>query len=84
MPPQRICPYTIKKRFFQINITSIFLRHLAMPKIVRGRGRQPDVFYKKDALKNFANFTENHLCWSLLRPVTLLKGDSSKSAFLLN
>ena len=25
----------------------------------------PKVFYKKGALKNFANFTGKHLCWSL-------------------
>ena len=25
----------------------------------------PEVFFKKDVLKNFANLTEKHLCWSL-------------------
>ena len=25
----------------------------------------PEVFCKKSVLKNFANFTEKHLCWSL-------------------
>ena len=42
------------------------------------------VFCKKGVLKTFANFTENHLCWSLfliklqdLRTVTLLKRDSN-------
>ena len=25
----------------------------------------PEVFFKKDVLKNFANFTGKHLCWSL-------------------
>ena len=25
----------------------------------------PEVFCKKDALKDFANFTEKYLCWSL-------------------
>ena len=25
----------------------------------------PEVFFKKDVLKNFANFTGRHLCWSL-------------------
>ena len=28
--------------------------------------KQPtEVFFKKDVLKNFANFTGKHLCWSL-------------------
>ena len=42
----------------------------------------PQVFYEKAVLKNFAIFTEKHLCWSLfliklwtLRPATLLKRD---------
>ena len=25
----------------------------------------PEVFFKKGVLKNFANLTEKHLCWSL-------------------
>ena len=25
----------------------------------------PEVFYKKSVFKNFPNFTEKHLCWSL-------------------
>ena len=25
----------------------------------------PEVFFKKNVLKNFANFTGKHLCWSL-------------------
>ena len=47
------------------------------------------VLSKKDALKNFANFTLKHLCWSLFwikfqawRPATLLKWDSSIAKFL--
>ena len=41
-----------------------------------------------DVLKNFANFTGKHLCWSLFlirlqgRPATLLKRDSNKDVFL--
>ena len=42
-------------------------------------------------LKNFANFTGKHLCWSLFftklqafRPATLLKIDSCTSVFLWN
>ena len=53
--------------------------------------KQPSqMFYKKAALKNFAIFTGNHLCWSLfliklkaLRPATLLKRDSNAGVFLL-
>ena len=43
----------------------------------------PQMFFKIGVLKNFANFTGKHLCWSLflikfqtLRPATLLKRDS--------
>ena len=43
---------------------------------------------KKDAVKNFANVTRKHFCWSLLfnklqvcRPTTLLKGDSNTGVF---
>ena len=37
----------------------------------------PDVFYKKTIFKNFAIFTEKHLCWSLSQhgrfPVNIAK-----------
>ena len=43
------------------------------------RGSHPDVFYKKDVLKNFAKFAGKHLRQSIflnkvagLRPATLL------------
>ena len=49
------------------------------------------VLLKKGFLKIFANFTRNHLCWSLfliklqaLRPATLLKSDSNTAVFLWN
>ena len=35
---------------------------------------------KKGVLKNFANFTEKHMCWSLI----LLKRDTNTGAFLWN
>ena len=45
--------------------------------------KQPQEFYKKVVLKNFAIFTEKRLCWSLFliklqawRSATLLKRDS--------
>ena len=51
----------------------------------------PEVFFKKDVLKNFANLTEKHLCWSLFLikmeawgPATLLKRDSNTDVFLWN
>ena len=44
---------------------------------------------KKDFLKNFANFTGKHLCWSLyliklqaFKPATLLERDFNTGAFL--
>ena len=47
------------------------------------------MFFKAGVLKNFANFTGNHLNWSLFltklqtfRPATLLKGNSSTGIFL--
>ena len=49
----------------------------------------PERFCKKGALKNFANFTENHLCWrgffdkvASLHPASFLKKDSNSSVFL--
>ena len=46
---------------------------------------------KNIVLKNFANFTGKHLCWSLFlimlqvfRPVTIQKRDSNTDAFLRN
>ena len=45
----------------------------------------------RGVLKNFANFTGKHLCWSLFstklhtfRPATLLKRDSCADVFLWN
>ena len=44
------------------------------------RSSRPEVFYKKDVLRNFAKFTGKHLCRTLffnkvagLRPTTLFK-----------
>ena len=46
------------------------------------RSSHSQMFFKIDVLKNFANFTGKHLCWSLfsiqlqaLRPASLLKRD---------
>ena len=48
-------------------------------------------FFKIEILKNFANSTGKHLCWSFfliklqaLRPATLPKTDSNTGVFLLN
>ena len=47
------------------------------------------MFFKIGILKNFANFTGKHMCWSLflikllvLRPATLLTKDSNAGALL--
>ena len=40
------------------------------------------MFFEIVVLKNFANFTGKHLCWS--RPVILLKTDSNRGIFLWN
>ena len=37
--------------------------------------QRPEVFCKKGVLKNFANFTEKHLCWS---PFFKLKVNESR------
>ena len=53
------------------------------------RSSHPEVFCKKDVLKNFAKFTGKHLRQSLffnkvagLRPATLLKRDSVTGVIL--
>ena len=55
------------------------------------RSSQPRCSIKKGVLKNFANFTEKHLCWSLFLikfqdfgPATLSKRDSKTGVFLGN
>ena len=52
------------------------------------RSSRPEVFCKKDVLRNIAKFTEKHLCQSLffikavgLRPSTLLKNELWHSCF---
>ena len=59
--------------------------------MLRVRSSRPDVFCKKDVLKNFAKFTGKHLCQSLffnkstgLRPETLLKMRLWHRCFLVN
>ena len=46
---------------------------------IKFKGSLPEVFCRKDVLKDFAKFTGKHLCWSLfsnkfagLKPATLL------------
>ena len=53
------------------------------------RSSRSQMFFTIGVLKNFAIFTEKHLCWSLfliklqaLRPATLLKRNSDKGVFL--
>ena len=53
------------------------------------RSSRSQMFYKINALKNFAKFSETHLCWShfsiglqAFRLASLLKRDSSTSVSL--
>ena len=56
------------------------MRNLNMQKF---RSSRLQIFFKIGALKNFANFTGKHLCWSLilLKPTTLLISDSNIRCF---
>ena len=66
--------------------------HVSPFTIIQGlvllRSSRPDVFCKKDVLKNFSKFTGKHLCQSLffnkvagLRPATLLKKKTLAQVF---
>ena len=56
----------------------------------QGRSSRPEVFYKKSVLRNFAKFTEKHLCQSLffntvwVRRSTLFKKRLWHSCFPVN
>ena len=65
------------------------LGHGRVPGNFCDRGNRSQMFYKIDALKNFAKFSETHLCWShfsiglqAFRLASLLKRDSSTSVSL--
>ena len=66
----------------RLNEISIIEKLTTMPVPDRSSHRRYSV--KKGVLKNFANITGKHLCWSLccLRPATLLKRDSKTGVFL--
>ena len=56
--------------------------------LILSRSRRPEVFCKKDILRNFTQLTGKQLCQSLffnkvanLRPATLLKRDSGTGVF---
>ena len=64
------------------------LMYLVLKVKITGSSR-PEVFCKKDFLRNFSKFTRKYLCLSLifnkvedLRPATLLKKDSGTGVFL--
>ena len=68
--------------FHSFSVEIIYISVVSLEK------QPPEVFYKKDVLKNFANFTEKHLwCKSLftkvagMRPATLLKRDFNTDVF---
>ena len=48
-----------------------------------GRSSRPEVFYRKGVLRNFAKFTEKHLCHSF-RSATILKRRLWYRCFLVN
>ena len=54
------------------------------------RSNRSQMFFKFGVLKNFANFTGKHRCWSLfnkvagLGPATLVKRDPNTGVFLRN
>ena len=58
---------------------------------IKYRSHHRNCSVKRSVLKNFANFTVKHLCWSLfinkfaiLQSASYLKRDSNASAFLWN
>ena len=79
------CSYVIT-RLRNTSLITFFKKILKQSLDVKTQS--PEGFCKKGDLRNFANFTEKHLCWSLfikvasLQPTIFLKRDSNSSAFL--
>ena len=74
---------------FQSRFPILLCNKTAAEAYVQFQKWPPQVLCKKGVLKNFANFTGKHLCWSLFliklqvfRPATLLKGDANTIIFL--
>ena len=71
---------------FHVNIYKRFTSH----QIKNISFQPPEVFCKKDVLKNYAKLTRKHQCWSpffnkvtVLQNVTLLKRDTNTGASVL-
>ena len=75
---EKLCKIYFKKLFFQnvlafivffidTNISIISSTQIACDVmcVQYVQKQPPEVFFKKGVLKNFANFTGKHLCWSL-------------------
>ena len=75
---EKLCKINFKKLFFQNVLASIDLFIDTIISVISStqiacdvmcvqyvQKQPPEVFFKKDVLKNFANLTEKHLCWSL-------------------
>ena len=72
---------------FEVNINYIVFQPFSKTK--QFQKQSLELFWKKGVLKNFANFTWKHLCWSLFlimlqafRTATLQKRDSYTGVFL--
>ena len=70
-------------------LSAIFQRNHCFYQTGLGQKQPSKVFCKNGVLKNLANFTEKHLCWSLFliklrASVSLLKRGSNTSVFLWN
>ena len=76
-------------KFFRTIFSENISARLFRNQFLQGRSSRSQMFFKIVALKNFANFTVKHLCWSLvlmklqtLRSAALLKRDCNTGAFL--
>ena len=75
---ERVLTYIIVIEEFdaQISVVCFFIVHVVPVSFIcccafnyvvkdNSQNQPPEVFCKKGVLKNFANFTGKHLCWSL-------------------
>ena len=75
---EKLCKIYFKKLFFQNVLAFIDLFIDTIISVISStqiacdvmcvqyvQKQPPEVFFKKGVLKNFANFTGKHLCWSL-------------------
>ena len=81
----------LKNRKSKRSFAKKFFKEYSIRHMTCSRSSRPEVFCKKGFLKNFANFTEKHLCQSLLfnkvaglRRATLLKKRPWHRSFPMN